>query len=917
MARSLEIDIKKIEIGIDGTGNSPINIGVTVDGDTTNSSFTVSAFNDYWFTYSIDRNNSNTYLVVKIKKNLTTQERYGSITLTHNCANISKTIEISQAAVEYEVKNNTTHYHSFKSVPQDSKGNLQKYEEFTVNLEALNGRGRWYVKDIKQYQVSQNDSFDDSKYDDEIAQDNAMIQTQTSYDNVFGYKIDGNNLIVRSYGQIDLTNAIKTHMRYFFIISHSDVNNLNKLPMDEKEDYQEQTKRYEDKILFVFDGNTGSGYSEDDNPAIDPVTPPSEVTTYVFLVNGNSYQQTFNFDSKPSETNLSVTSTKTSSEGTSSVGYSTANTLDWCSVTNGKLTVTENRGNNSRQGIITFTQNESNKQISIIVAQDGSVKTYVFTLNGTNENRELDIEDASTFTVVSTYGGNETPFTITNISSAKWITYTENNNSYTFSAQPNTSYDDRYVNFVFKQTYSGKTIYLTLTQKGKEETNEFNAYFDENTKPTSKTIDYGVATLSIVVVSTKNDVFEPYEYKVEYYNAANNTWVADDDWMTYSDSSKQISVGEYDYDDERKNNDGEGSDYATTARITFIRDGMGNQVLTLTQKRQELQTVLRAADTLTVGWEGKYYAEPYGIVYSYKTSNNVKEPVEITKAEVISGDFILSDKIQLSTVKEDNEGYYYQVTVEVTQNEAEEIRTGIIRFTNSYGQTCDMNVEQRKNGEVVLTSFDYIVMNYYWTDYVDDSGTVKSRDFDCVMYFDTKAIGNMYQKCAYFGSKLITETNSYEEKITYGELAYDQISSKTDDIDRIETQVVYLLKLKDDGYLQKIKEAGERYLTIQLYGNLYNDTNANATPAAFRNTRLSIHTYLGGTMSKDDTNKTMVNEGGEEVNKGAINDVTYNITAINKKGGSSVDNVTSLFQHLGTLQYNVRDKTAVFIPVNS
>ena len=282
MARSLVIEAEKIEIGIEGTGSTPINIGVTVDGDKTNSSFTVSTFNDYWFTYSIDRIKSNVYIVVKIKKNFTTQERYGSITVKHNCANIYKTIEISQNAVEYEVKNNTTHYHSFKSVPQDSNGNLQKYEEFTVNLEALNGRGKWYVKDIKQYQVSQNDRFDDSKYDDELAQDNVMIQTQTSYDDVFEYHIDGNDLIVRSYGQIDLTNSIKAltneskpHMRYFFIISHSDVNNSNKLPMDEKENYQNQIKRYEDKILFVFDGNNGSGYSEDDNTAINSVTPPS------------------------------------------------------------------------------------------------------------------------------------------------------------------------------------------------------------------------------------------------------------------------------------------------------------------------------------------------------------------------------------------------------------------------------------------------------------------------------------------------------------------------------------------------------------------------------------------------------------------------------------------------------------------
>ena len=185
------------------------------------------------------------------------------------------------------------------------------------------------------------------------------------------------------------------------------------------------------------------------------------------------------------------------------------------------------------------------------------------------------------------------------------------------------------------------------------------------------------------------------------------------------------------------------------------------------------------------------------------------------------------------------------------------------------------------------------------------------------MYFDTEAIGDMYQKCANFSDKLISDTNSSGDDVTYGELAYDQVSSEIGDIDRIETQVVYLLRLKDDGYLQKIKEADERYLTIQLYGNLYNVSNAEATPEDKRTTNLSIHTYLGGTMLKDDANKTMVNEGGEEVNVGAIKDVTYNITAINRTVGGTVETVTSKFQHLGTLQYNVKDKTAVFIPAKS
>ena len=184
------------------------------------------------------------------------------------------------------------------------------------------------------------------------------------------------------------------------------------------------------------------------------------------------------------------------------------------------------------------------------------------------------------------------------------------------------------------------------------------------------------------------------------------------------------------------------------------------------------------------------------------------------------------------------------------------------------------------------------------------------------MYFDTQSIGDMYQKCAYFSSKTISVTGEDGTTKVYGELAYDQVSSSTDDLNRIETQVVYLLKLQEDGYLQKIKEASEKYLTIQLYGNFYRPSAVESSSS--KETTLSIHTYLGGTMEKDDTNKTMKNVDGTEVNIGAIKDVTYEITSAKASAGSSVTVLEEEgFQHLGTISYNIRDKSAVFTPINA
>ena len=197
-------------------------------------------------------------------------------------------------------------------------------------------------------------------------------------------------------------------------------------------------------------------------------------------------------------------------------------------------------------------------------------------------------------------------------------------------------------------------------------------------------------------------------------------------------------------------------------------------------------------------------------------------------------------------------------------------------------------------------------MNYTWTDYTDSEG-IHSRDFDCVMCFNTESIGAMYKYYSSFTSTKISENGT-----VYAELAYDQIKSPSlSDLDRIETQVVYLAKLKEDGYLTKIKNNGDRTLEIELYGNLYNTLEARKTPVYLRKVDLTIHTYLGGTMVRDDANKTMQNIDGEE--KSHLTIPTYYIRSMNKVAGNRPTNVAK-FDHLGTVSYNVQDQTAVFSP---
>lgn len=1003
MARSLKIDCDSIiefdDKGVEKTTKkTPFEIVVTVDGQTDNASFTVTPVLGDWFTYTIERLEDASFshtggyvkIILRVTKNLSTEDRFGLIEIEHNCANIVETVEIKQDGVEYSLTSEYMDGWQFKSIP------TELYEEKSVKLKASNGRARWYVKEIQQYQVIKGDGFGDAtdEYTGDESQDNLMRQVRVPYDGVFNYRIerakegeDGDRLIIKSFGQIDLITKQNEvdghpHMRYFFVLSHIDVNNSNKLALDEKK------IKYSDRKLFIFDGDEGAGeeYGEGDEPTVTP----TEKDSYNFLVN-NSKSPIINIPLE-GQNGIAVVVISTKNGGDLSYSTSLDSGVDWCTINSDgtSISVTENT-NGYRECIISYTQSETNEVIKLKISQEASTEEFVFTVNGNTDDftvPQIDITgDTYATTVVSKKGDDDIPYTVYQQSETSWSRY-ENG---VITVDENQSTTERTVVYIFRQE-GGSTkppIYVTISQKANDESWVFEV------TPSSKDVSPDGETVNLTIDSQHNGEFIGFSAIVDE-NA---------DWLYYDSQNKTIVVNPYTYDLE-------GDTRSTT--VTFKQMESGTTLtVQITQKKQESMAVLvfddngtektqltlevgeleetktvriksttdedfpdgniRATNTpsewiilgevqddgykyytidvtsktntsterqeditftnesgktivltikqaaniidyiyefeedkITVGWEGKHYDEPFGKLYSYSISGVTKTAVPVTKVTIADGDFITDANFEGPFTDSDNNSPYYKITVSVVANNNEVPRTGHLTVTNERGEELTLEVEQVKNGDIILTEFDYIVMNYTWTDYTDSEG-IHSRDFDCVMCFNTESIGAMYKKYSSFSGKLISENDT-----VYAELAYDQIkSSSLSDLDRIETQVVYLAKLKEDGYLKKIKNSGDRTLKIELYGNLYNVTQAQLTPIYLRKVDLTIHTYLGGTMVRDDANKTMQNVDGEE--KSHLTIPTYYIRSMNKVDGSRPTNVAK-FDHLGTLNYNVQDQTAVFSP---
>lgn len=1110
MARSLTINCdSKIVFNDKGTENTPFEIIVTVDGQKDNASFTVTTVLGDWFSYTIERMEDASFshtggyvkIILRVDKNLSTEDRYGLIEIEHNCANIIKSVEIKQYGVEYSLTSKYANGWQFMSIPE------KLYEEKIVKLKASNGRAKWYVKEIQQYQVVKGDEFDDvtDEYKGQKSQDDSMRQVRVPYDGVFNYRIEEakedekeDRLIVKSFGQIDLITKKNDvdghpHMRYFFVLSHIDVNNSNKMVLDEK------GIKYSDKKLFIFDGDEGKGeeYGEGD----EIIVVPSEKDSYNFLVN-NSKSPIINIPFGGQD-NIGVVVISTKNGNSLNYSASLDSGINWCTINSDgtSISVTENT-NGYRNCVISYTQSETNEVIKLKISQEASIEEFIFKVNEKTNNFTVPQFDITGHTypttVVSKKGDNDIPYTVYQQSKASWSKY-ENG---VITIDENQSTTERSVVYVFRQE-GGSTkppIYVTISQKANDETWVFEV------TPSTKNASSDGETVNLTIVSQHNGTFVGFSAIVDenvdwlYYDTQNKaivvspyTYDLEGDTRSTTITFKQmesnatqtvqitqkkmesmavlvfddngtektqltLEVGEFeetktvriksttsdDYPDSNirtigtpsewiklSNVNGDGYKYYTinvtsktntsTERqenITFTNEsgktivltikqsaktvkknniifqagpdvnannkfelyivyltggkpdmnnkvgefifdentdsmtieleegkdfflayksGEGEDELTITQQKGgstntltrtegesyvsinnvdgEIITINAESveyvyefeeDKITVGWEGKFYNEPFGKLYSYSISDTTKTAVPITNVTIKDGDFITNTNYEGPFTDSDDNSPYYKITVGVETNINEQPRTGHLTVTNERGEEIVLEVEQVKNGDIILTEFDYIVMNYTWTDYTN-SKYVYSRDFDCVMFFNTASIGAMYKKYSSFSGELISENGT-----VYAELAYDQIKSPSlSDLNRIETQVVYLAKLKEDGYLKKIKNSGDRTLKIELYGNLFNTGYAEMTPVNLRTVDLTIHTYLGGTMIRDDAKQTMQNVGGEEKSHQKIQ--TYYLRSINMISGSSDSNVAS-FDHLGTLNYNVQDQTAVFSP---
>lgn len=999
MARSLTINCdSKIEFNDKGTENTPFEIIVTVDGQKDNASFTVTTVLGDWFSYTIERMEDASFshtggyvkIILRVDKNLSTEDRYGLIEIEHNCANIIKSVEIKQDGVKYELTSVYENGWQFMSIPE------KLYEEKSVKLKASNGRAKWYVKEIQQYQVIKGDEFDDvtDEYKGQESQDNSMRQVRVPYDGVFNYRIEEakedekeDRLIVKSFGQIDLITKKNDvdghpHMRYFFVLSHIDVNNTNKMALDEK------GIKYSDRKLFIFDGDEGAGeeYGEGD----EIIVVPSEKDSYNFLVN-NSKSPIINIPFGGQD-NIGVVVISTKNGNSLNYSASLDSSINWCTINSDgtSISVTENT-NGYRDCVISYTQSETNEVIKLKISQEASIEEFIFKVNEKTNNftvPQFDITGHTySTTVVSKKGNTDIPYTVYQQSKASWSKY-ENG---VITIDENQSTTERSVVYVFRQE-GGSTkppIYVTISQKANDETWVFEV------TPSTKNASSDGETVNLTIVSQHNGTFVGFSAIVDenvdwlYYDTQNKTIVVSPYTydlegntrsttitfkqmesnatqtvqitqkkmesmavLVFDDNGTEktqltLEVGEFeetktvriksttsdDYPDSNirtigtpsewiklSNVNGDGYKYYTinvtsktntsTERqenITFTNESGKTIVLTVKQAANIIDYIYTfEEDKITVGWEGKYYNEPFGKLYSYSLSDTTKTAVPITNVTIKDGGFITNTNYEGPFIDSDDNSPYYKITVGVETNINEEPRTGHLTVTNERGEEIVLEVEQVKNGDIILTEFDYIVMNYTWTDYTN-SGYVYSRDFDCVMFFNTASIGAMYKKYSSFSGKLISENGT-----VYAELAYDQIKSPSlSDLNRIETQVVYLAKLKEDGYLKKIKNSGDRTLKIELYGNLFNTDYAEMTPVNQRTVDLTIHTYLGGTMIRDDAKQTMQNIGGEEKSHQKIQ--TYYLRSINMISGSSDSNVAS-FDHLGTLNYNVQDQTAVFSP---
>lgn len=1015
--RSLEIDVNdNLEFQSNGT-STPFEITVKVDGKYDSSSFTISVISGPWLSFynksvftdigGVKRQANKIF--INVPKNNDTLDRYSTLKIEHKNAKIVKYINITQKGSEFSLLSSYDNGWVFKSTP------TEVYEEKSVTLSASQGTSNWYVKDIEQCVVLSDDSFDDknTEYIGSPEQNAKISEIRIPYDNTLNYYISGNKLFVKSFGQTDnlyhkkYKNGSVGHMRYYFVLSHIDVDNNNSRELDRK------GIKYDVRKLFIFDGN--DGHSNGNKNTGGNLIELNKPDVYSFLVN-NTKEPRVNVDTDRQTVTVNVESIKNGKSYPYTV--SVVGNTNWCTINeNGtKITVNENTGG-YRECKVRYTQTRTEKgksiseTIDLIVKQELSEGEFEFTINGKTEDIIVppfnDQDHRFTdIVIVSKKGKKDVPYSIVKEPSEDWNRFEKWNGINTIYIDKNPTYSNRTVKYTFTQGGGSKKkpISIIITQKAVVESWEFDV------TPTHVYASYLGELIAISVTSIHNNAL--YDYHVERLNDdwlsmnegkfKNNsillvgpyskehpgldrrtkvkfvqrrdtgdiikevTIIQKKPYLKFIDAREQEvdtmhltfkngggkmkfkikSLGDKGEEDEnflltnkvdwlsaskpKRIGNGEFEiELTATANTGALRNGeikftdifYNELTLTVSQTPSNEKNIFELeSEDISVPYTEGSRKEDFAKLYSYADSGGVKTGNTITSIKMDGDSFIRNSTFEGPFT--DEKGVYYKIFFDVSLNDTDKIRKSGVLVTNSKGESIHINVTQRKNNEIVLTDFDYIVMNYTWKDQIvtewirhgefeEDSGgpitRTMTKDFDCVMFLNNPLLGKMNDHAVSFSDKYLEDNGK-----TYAELAYDQTNSHLPDgLSCIETQVIYIKKLKDDGYLNNMKAANQNVIQVSLYGNWYDTASIENALHSEMSVDLTIHTYKGGEMVKNDSEFTMKNIGGEL--KSTIKVNTFYIRSAYKKSGSH-PTAQLEFDYMGVLTYDIRNMNAVFSP---
>lgn len=153
----------------------------------------------------------------------------------------------------------------------------------------------------------------------------------------------------------------------------------------------------------------------------------------------------------------------------------------------GTVTIPENPTNSIRNGVLTVTQHESNKKITINLTQVASVITYEYSLLPTPTNISFAAAgESKSFNVVSVkqkkLNGNDSgsPVNVGYTTTVSGAGFTKGSNDTTVVAAENTAESQRTGKVTISAVEGGKTAEITLTQAAAVVTYEYTLDVDPN-----------------------------------------------------------------------------------------------------------------------------------------------------------------------------------------------------------------------------------------------------------------------------------------------------------------------------------------------------------------------------------------------------------------------------------------------------